>query len=76
MASKDGFPKSSLKPTHTAAVVTPLNLWWFFSLQYLCLPLKFLTLDPTYINTSVLYLFIPPPHNCLAKLGLPDTKKQ
>ena len=75
MASKDRFPKSFLKPTHTAAVVTLLNLRWCNIIQYPCLPLKFLTLDATDINIAVLSLLIPPLHNFLEKLGLPDTKK-
>ena len=54
MAYIYGFPKAALSPTHAAAVVTPPTLWWFTSLQYPCLPLKFLNLDPTYINTAVL----------------------
>ena len=72
----DGFPKSAPKPTHAAAVVTTLNLWWYTSCQYQCLTLKFLILYPIDIITAVLSLLIPPPHNCLTKLGLPDTKKQ
>ena len=76
MASTEGLPKSSPIPTHTAAVVTTPTLWWCTSFQDPCLPLKFLTLYPTEINTAILSLLIPPSHNCLKKLGLPDTKHQ
>ena len=74
MASIDRFPKAALSPNHTAAVVTPPTLWWCTSHQDPCLTLKFMTLYPTDINTAVLSLLIPPIHNCLTKIGLPDTK--
>ena len=74
VASIYGFPNAAPILTHSAVVVTHPTLWWCTSIQDPCHPLKFLTLDPTDINTYVLSLLIPPPHNCLTKLGLSGTK--
>ena len=76
MASIDVFPKESPSPTHATAVVTPSTLCWYTSCQDPCLPLEFLNLYPTDINTAILSLLIPPPHNCLKELKMPDTKTQ
>ena len=35
-----------------------------------------MNLDSTDINTDIISLLITPTHNCLSKIGLPDTKKQ
>ena len=76
MASIEGFQNSTPIPIHAAVLVTPPTLWWCTIHQDLCLPLNFLTITPTEINTAALSMLIPPPHNCLEKLGLPDTKPQ
>ena len=76
MAYTYGFPKAAPSLTNTEEVVTPPTLWWCTSCHDPCLPLNFMNLYPTDIKNSVLYLLITPPHNCLTKLGLPDTKTQ
>ena len=68
MASVVGFPNDAPRPTNAEAVFTPPTLWWCTSNQEPCLPLKFMTIDPTYIKTDILSLLIPPPHNFLKNL--------
>ena len=68
MASMDESPKDVPIPTQIAALVTSHTLGWCTSLQDPCLPLKFLTLYPTDINTNVLSLLIHPPHKYLKNL--------
>ena len=71
-----GYQRPPLTATHAAEVVTPPTLWCCTIQKEPCLLLEFLNLDPTEINTAVLSQFILPPHSCVTKIGLPDTKKQ
>ena len=70
-----GYQRPPLTATHAAEVVTPPTLWCCTIQKEPCLLLEFLNLDPTEINTAVLSQFILPPHSCVTKIGLPDTKK-